>query len=97
MNGSDLRNGDLHFGEKLQQKCFKFLICLVDLIDEQHHRLFRTNGFEQRPFQQIFIAEEGSGEIIGILAIPVNLNGQELLLVIPLIKRLALIESLVAL
>ena len=44
MDGADLRDGDLHLRQQLQKKGFKFLVGLVDLIDEQHHGLFGADG-----------------------------------------------------
>ena len=97
LNGADLRDAHLHFGQQLQQKRLEFLVCLVDLIDQQHHRLFGTDGFQQRPFQQIVIAEQRLCQLVTVPAAHIHLNGQQLLLVVPLIERLAFIQSLVAL
>ena len=58
-DGAHLRDGHLHLREKLQQEGLELLVGLVDLVDEQHHRLLRPDGPEQGPFQQVVVAEEG--------------------------------------
>ncbi len=92
-----LRDRHLHLRQQLQKERLKFLVGLVDLVDQQHHGLLRTDGFQQRPFQQIFVAEQRAGQRFPVLGVHVHLNGQELLLVVPLIERLAFIQPLVAL
>ena len=94
---SHLGNGHLHFGKQLQQEGFKFLVCLINFVDEQHHRLFRADGLQQGPLQQVFIAEEGFCQAVAVLGVHVHLNGKQLLLVVPLIQGFTFVQPFIAL
>ena len=96
-DGADFRHGHLLLGQQLQQEGFKFLIRLVHLVNQQHHRLLSADGFQQRAFQQVFLGEQAVHQLLPLLGIPVHLNGKQLLLVVPFIQRLAFIQSLIAL
>ena len=50
-----------------------------------------------RPIQQVFVAEEGPGQIVRVPPVHLHLDAQQLLLVIPLVEGLALVQALVAL
>ena len=82
---------------KIQQECFKFFVRLVDFVDEQHHRLFRPDGFQQGPLQQVFVGEQAPGQSILILGIHIHLDGQQLFLVVPLVECLAFVQAFIAL
>ncbi len=92
-----LGDGDLHLAEQLQQKGLELLVGLVDLVDEQHHRPLRADGLEQGALQQVLVAEQGLGQRVRVLAVHLHLDAQKLLLIVPLVERLALVQSLVAL
>ena len=94
---SHLRDRHLHFRQQLQKKRLEFLVGFVDLVDQQHHGLLRADGLEQRPFQQVFVAEQRAGQRFPVLGVHIHLNGQQLLLVVPLVERLAFVQPLVAL
>src|SRR5258705_160395 len=70
----------------------------VGLVDEQHDRFLRTDRFEQRPREQERLREDVGLDGLPIaLVFTVGLDAQELLLVVPLVERLAFVETLVAL
>ena len=90
--------GDRHLvlGEDLEQEGLGLQLHPVDLVDQQHHRLGRADGLEQRPGQQELLGEDVLLELLPRLA-GVGLDAQELLLVVPLVEGLGLVEALVAL
>ena len=92
-----LRDGHLHLGQQLQQEGLELLVRLVDLVDQQHHALLGAYGLEQRTLQQIFVAEEVAGQLVPALRARVDLDAEQLLLIVPLVERLALVQALVAL
>jgi hypothetical protein len=90
----------------------EFRLGLVDLVHQQHHRIRRLDGLEQRPRGEKAVGEEGvvlAGDLrhrvrqrrrVGNqLADPIakELGVEELLGVLPLVEGLALVEPLVAL
>ena len=91
------RDGDLHFAEKLQQERLEFLIGFVDLIDEQDHRLFRTDSPQQGAFQQVLAAEQGAGQLVRVPAVHLYLDAQKLLLIVPFVEGFALVQPFIAL
>ena len=92
-----LGDGHLHFAEQLQQERLELLVGFVDLVNEQHHRLLGPDRPQQGPLQQVFVAEEGPGQIVRVPPVHLHLDAQQLLLVIPLVEGLALVQALVAL
>ena len=96
-DGADLGDAHLHLRQQLQQERLKLLVGLVDLVNEQHHGLLRADGFQQRPLQEILVAEEGAGQLLRVLAVHLHLDGEQLLLVVPLVQGLALVQALIAL
>ena len=75
-NGANLWNGDLQIGEDFQKEGLEFLVSLIDLVDQQHHGLIRTDGLQQGALQQVFVGKEGFGQLILVLLCHVDLNGQ---------------------
>ncbi len=109
---AELRHRNLEVGQDLQEKRFEFRLRLVDLVDQQHHRVHRLDRLQERAR-----GEEAMGEERVVLArdprhrvgqrrgvrdqladtLAQQLGVEELLGVFPLVERLALVESLVAL
>ena len=52
---------------------------------------------EQRPLQQVFVAEQALCQAVPILGVHVHLDGKQLLLIVPLVQSLALVQAFVAL
>ena len=68
---------------------------------KQHDRFGRRDRFEERPGEQELLAEDVLFERLPILGAvtlgPSGLDAQELLAIVPLVERLGVVESLVAL
>ena len=107
-----LRHGDLEVGEDLEQERLELGLCLVDLVDEQDHRLLGLDRREERARRQepereerVFLAGDLRDRVrqrrrVGDQladTLAEELRVQELLGVLPLVECLALVESLVAL
>ena len=73
-DGPHLWDRDLHLAEQLQQERLKLLVRLVDLVDEQDHRLLRPDRLEQGPLEQILVAEQGAGQLLRVLAVHLHLD-----------------------
>ena len=113
LDHAELGNRDLKVREHLEQHRLELLVGLVDLVDQQHHRLGRGDRLEQRAGEQELLGEDVvqlvAGRLLGVApdadarAAAVLLLGgrgldpQQLLAVVPLIERLRLVEALVAL
>jgi hypothetical protein len=97
-NGAELRNRDLEIGQKLEQEGFEFLVRPVYFVDQQDGRLVLGDGLEQGPFEQELPREDMALLLLGadLLAFP-DFDRQDLPLVVPLVKRRAGIQALVAL
>ena len=95
---AELGDRHLEIGQDLEQQRLRLDLDAVDFVDQQHDRLGGPDGFEQRTFEQ-----ERLGEDVGLdigplrLVLTVGLDAEELLLVVPLVQRLRLVETLVAL
>ena len=108
---ADLGDGDGEVGEHLEEQRLHLRVGLVDLVDEQQHRPRRTDGMQERPRHQEALREEqrvGLGELVdgGVEAggadqldqvVFQELRVEELLAVLPVIERAALVDALVAL
>ena len=98
LNGAELRNADLEIGQQLQQERLEFLVGAIDLVDQQHRRLFAPDRGEQRSLQQIALGEDVLLDRVGVLAHPfARLDGEQLALIVPFVQRGVLVEALVAL
>ena len=93
---AQLGDRDLEVGEQLEQHRLELLVGLVDLVDQQHHRLGAGDRLHQRPLEQELLAEDVAVDLLpaGLAA---GLDPQQLLAVVPLVERLGLVEPLVAL
>ena len=94
---AELRDGDLEVRQHLEQEPLDLDVGLVDLVDEQHGRLVAPDRGQQRPGEQELLGEDvvvglGPGLVRGR-----RLDAQQLLLVVPLVERARLVETLVAL
>src|SRR5437763_332294 len=95
---AQLRHRHLEVGQHLEEQGLGLDLDPVDLVDEEHHGLVGPDGLQQGPSEQ-----EGFGEDVGLdrrpvpLVLPVGLDAQQLLLVVPLVEGLRLVEALVAL
>ena len=98
LDGAELRNADLEIGEKLEQKRLELLVGAIDFVDQQHRRRLAADGGKQRPLEQIVLGEDMLFDVVGILADPLaGLDGEKLALIVPLVERGVLVETLVAL
>src|SRR5205807_8945466 len=99
-NGAELGDGDLELREHLEQQRLGLDLDAVDLVDEQDHVVAGPDGCEQWTLE-----EEGLAEDVLLERAPVaagvetssRLDAQQLLAVVPLVERAALVEALVAL
>ena len=97
-HGAELGNADLEVGEQLEQERLELLIGPVDLVDQEHRRLFPADGGEQGPFEEVFLGEHMLLDRVGVLAGAfARLDGEELALIVPLVEGGVLIQALVAL
>ena len=107
-----LRHRYLILGEHFEEDRLQGLVRAVNLVDQQHHGIGRADGFEQRARSEEALGEEGAlllrdpldrGMQVGGVAeqladlLPQDLGVQELLTVIPLVQRLGVVLTLVAL
>ncbi|NCL74288.1 hypothetical protein AIIKEEIJ_01731 [Rhodococcus sp. YH1] len=110
--GAHLGNGDLPLGEDLEQQRLHGLLGAVHLVDEEHHRFRGEDRLEQGAHGEELLgvqAEVLRGEEPGRLgdvgvrgelladAVAQHLHVQQLLGVVPLVQRAAVVEALVAL
>ena len=66
-DGAKFRDADLEFRQQLEQESLEFLVGAVDLVDQQHRRLFAAYGGEQRPLEQIALGEDVLLDTVGVL------------------------------
>jgi hypothetical protein len=98
LDRSKLRNADLKIGEEFKQKSLELLVGTVNFVDQQDRRLVATDSREERTFQEIFFGKNVLLDGIGIFANALaRFDGEELTLLIPLVKSGVLIEPLVTL
>ena len=97
-DGAELRDADLEVRQQLEQERLELLVGAVDLVDQQHRRLFAPDRGEQRALQQVALGEDVLLDRVGVLADAfARLDGEELALIVPLVERGVLVEALVAL
>jgi hypothetical protein len=96
---AELRDGDLEVGEHFQQQALDLDVGLVGLVDEQHGRLGAPDGLEQWPGKQELLGEDVAAfDVPAHLAgVPVDLQAEQLLAVVPLVQGPGLVDPLVAL
>src|SRR5215831_13973105 len=96
--GPQFRDGDRRLGEQLEQERLELVVAAVHLVDQQHGRVraWMVEGGEQRPGQQILLAEQVSiaQRLAARLGQP---DRQQLARVVPLIQRFGGGQALVAL
>ena len=97
LDPSELRDRDLEVGEHLQQHRLELLVGLVDLVDQEHHRLLGGDRRHQRARKQELLAEDVVLDSVPAGAGGLGLDSQQLLAVVPLIQSLRLVQALVAL
>ena len=112
VNGADLRDRHLVVGQDLQQERLELLVRLVDLVDQQHRAARLLQRAQQRPRLQELLREEDVAERVQLVQrggqgvgrpqhvadlVLQDLGVEKLLAVFPLIQRLRLVQSLVAL
>ena len=69
-DGADFRNADLVFTQVLEQKGFKWLVCAVNFVNQQHRAgCRRLQGLQQRAANQIAVLVDLSLNV-GCVAIP---------------------------
>src|SRR5688572_4033513 len=100
-HGPELGNGDLKFGEQLQEKSFELLVGPIDFVDQQdgRTRTMRIDRLQQRTLDEKSVAVE-----IPPRALPIerarrleNAQFQELACVVPFVQSVSDIEPLIAL
>ena len=99
LDGSQLRDRDLPFGEDLQQQRFESLIHLVDLVDQQYTRLLVEQGSKQRALNEEIQGMQTVPDRIPVLLQPIRLHLQEQLLKggVELADRLLFVDAFIAL
>ena len=99
LDGAELGDRHLILGEDLEQQRLGLDLDAVDLVDQQHDRVVGADGLEQRTSEQKVVGEDVVVDMVSLheSLVAVGLNAQQLLLVVPLVERLALVEALVAL
>ena len=97
-DGADFRNADLIFTQILKQKCFKWFIGAVYLVNQQHTtRRWRLQSLQKRTANQIPVLVNlalNVGSTAFALSRP---HVQKLRCIVPLIKRFALLQAVIAL
>ena len=58
LDGADLGDGDLPFGEDLEEKGLELFVRTVDLVDQQHRRRLLRDRLQQRPAQEERLRED---------------------------------------
>ena len=97
LDATELGDRDLEVREHLQQHRLELLVGLVDLVDQQHHRLLGGDRAHQRSREQELLAEDVLLHGLPSGAVGLGLDAQQLLAVVPLVQRLGLVQALVAL
>ncbi len=69
-DGAQFGDGDLKIGQCFEQKCLKWGVSAVQLVDEQNGRalLIRLHSLQQRAFNQVVIAKKLSLQRVAIRA-----------------------------
>ena len=111
-DGAEFRNRDLEIAEDFQQQRFELGVRLVDFVDQQHAAGGLLQRLQQRPRLDEFLGEEHVAEIMQLVErrlqrrraaehfaelVLQDLRVQKLLGVFPLVERLGLVQSLIAL
>ncbi len=96
-DAAELGDRDLEIGEDLEEHGLELLVGLVDLVDEQDDGVGAGDGRHQRPLQEEVLAEDVALDVLPAGVVGLGLDTQQLLAVVPLVERLGLVESLVAL
>ena len=97
LDPSELGHRDLEVRQHLEQHRLELLVGLVDLVDQQHHRLLGGDRRHQRPGEQELLAEDVVLDAVPAGAVGLGLDPQQLLAVVPLVQRLGLVQPLIAL
>src|ERR1700719_4178023 len=78
----------LDIGKQLEQEGLELLARLVDFVDQQDDLARRRNGTQQRTLEQVLTRKQMLGNILPVQSLMlVGLESQELLLVVPFVKR----------
>src|ERR1700730_1726869 len=99
LNRAELRNGNLKLSKQLEQKRFECFVRSINFIDQQDRRFY----FGKDRLQERALKKEIGPEDIVLLfldrfvAALLNLDGQKLLLIVPLVDRRIQIQSFVTL
>src|SRR3954447_6138074 len=88
---------DLEVRQDLEQHRLELLVGLVDLVDQQHHRVIGGYGGEERAGEEELLAEDVLLDLLPTGVGRLGLDPQQLLAVVPLVEGLGLVETLVAL
>ena len=97
LDPAELGDAQLEVRQQLQQHRLELLVGLVDLVDQQDDRLGRGDRRHQRTLEQELLAEDVLLDRVPAGPIGLGLDPQQLLAVVPLVQRLGLVETLVAL
>ncbi len=97
LDRAQLGDRDLVVGEDLEQQRLGLDLDAVDLVDQQHDGIVGADRLEQRAGQQEVVREDVVVDLAPPVGVLVGLDAQQLLLVVPLVERTALVEALVAL
>ena len=97
LDHAELGNRDLEVRQHLEQHRLELLVGLVDLVDQQHHRLLGDDRLQQRAGEQELLAEDVVLDLLPGRLLRLGLDPQQLLAVVPLVEGLGLVEPLVAL
>ena len=100
LDAAHLRDRDLEVGEQLEKHRLELLVGLVDLVDQQDHRLGVGDRAHQGALEQELRSEDlthrrGAGITLGGRGSGLDL--EELLAIVPLVQCLGLVQSFVAL
>jgi hypothetical protein len=81
----------------IEEQGFSLYFHAIDFVDEEHHGIRSRDGFEERPGQEEFVAEDVVVHFRPRITGLVGLDTQQLLFVVPLVQSLGFIQTLVAL
>src|SRR4051794_3234164 len=93
----ELGNRDLEVRQEFEEHGLELLVGLVDLVDEQHHRVGGGDGGHERAGEEELLAEDVVLHGLPARLAGLGLDAQQLLAVVPLVQRLGLVQALVAL
>ena len=104
LDNAQLGDRDLKVGEDLEEHRLELLVGLVDLVDQEHDGLGVRDRAKERARKEEVLGEDlglDLSELLGracrVLRGALGLDVEELLAVVPLVKGLRLVETLVAL